>query len=75
MIRLSTDTAQTITHVGVRAAHKVTVENGLAHLCGDDHRLDTIPAPNFLGYGTCKVVDLEVLQECARSRRDLISAL
>ncbi len=75
MIRLWTDIARTITHIGVRATHEVTVENGLAHICGDDHVLDAVPAPYFLGNGALEVVDLEVLHECARSRRDLISAL
>ena len=63
------------THIGIRPAHEVAIQYDFAHLCRDDHGLDTIPAANFLGYGASEVVDLEVLHERARSRRDLISAL
>ena len=63
------------THIGIRPAHEVAIQYDLAHLCRDDHGLYAIPAPNFLGYGAFEVVDLEVLHERARCRRDLISAL
>ena len=51
-----------MTHVGIGAAHEVAVEDGLAHVRGDEHGLDAVPAAYFLRDGPSEVADVEVLE-------------
>ena len=64
-----------MTHFGICAAHEVGVEDGLAHVRGDEHGLDAVPAAYFFRDRAGEVADVEVLEQRARRGGDLLAAL